>query len=76
MEKYRPPPVKHIPPPPKRRCHRCNGAGREPCPICRGAGQVVLGKDVHARALYGACTGCFGNRVKRCAVCGGEGFIV
>ena len=48
----------------KRRCHRCNGMGREPCPICGGAGQVVTGRDVFNKPIYSNCSGCFGARTR------------
>lgn len=59
----------------KRRCHRCQGTGREPCQICGGAGQIAKGKDVFGNTQYGRCDGCFGNKSRRCTACSGEGFI-
>ena len=59
----------------KIRCHRCRGAGRAPCETCRGTGEVFRSVDVRGRAHHDRCTGCFGTRTHRCAICGGEGFV-
>ncbi len=61
--------------PPKRRCHRCRGMGRAPCPICNGAGEVVKSRDILGKPISSRCDGCFGLKTTRCTVCGGEGFI-
>lgn len=61
--------------PVKRRCHRCRGMGRAPCEICKGAGEVIKGRDVHGKPIMSRCDGCFGLKTIRCPVCGGEGFI-
>ncbi len=59
----------------KRRCHRCRGAGRAPCEICKGSGEVMKGRDIHGKQLFARCDGCFGLKTIRCSVCGGEGFL-
>ncbi len=61
--------------PVKRRCHRCRGMGRSPCPICNGSGEVIKSRDIHGKPIMGRCEGCFGLKNTRCTVCGGEGFL-
>lgn len=62
-------------PPIRRRCHRCHGAGRTACQICRGTGQVVRGVDPRGKQIFDRCGGCFGLKTTRCPTCGGEGFV-
>ncbi|MCR9151563.1 MAG: hypothetical protein NXH83_15435 [Rhodobacteraceae bacterium] len=61
--------------PVKRRCHRCRGTGRAPCPICGGAGQVPGGTDRQGNPQFVRCSGCFGARAMRCSQCGGDGYL-
>ncbi len=58
----------------KRRCHRCHGSGRAPCPICSGRGEVMQGTDVNGAPIFGQCEGCYGLKHVRCAHCSGEGW--
>ncbi len=58
----------------RRRCHRCHGSGRAPCPICGGTGQVMTGTDRQGKPRFDRCSGCFGLKNTRCSHCGGEGF--
>lgn len=59
----------------KRRCHRCQGSGLMPCPICGGRGEVLKGGDAFGNPMFGRCDGCLGRKHSRCKACGGEGFI-
>lgn len=58
-----------------RRCHRCNGSGEAPCPICFGSGRVLKGRDRLGKPNMERCDGCLGRRTTKCSFCGSVGFV-